>query len=130
MPATANTEEANVPDKDGLPTFEELQRPVREWLQQRGGDGHPKCSVCGERWAASVTEDSVAIQAVPHRKNIFRLSVWKGANLGPERRATTLRELFQGLYRSSTPVVRITCHLCGNMVFFDAYKMGVLERPR
>jgi hypothetical protein len=72
------TEEANVPEEGGLPTSQELQQPVTDWLQRWGGDGHPKCSVCGERWSASVAEGNVALQAVPHRRSTFKFSTWRG----------------------------------------------------
>jgi hypothetical protein len=127
------TEEANVPEEGGLPTSQELQQPVTDWLQRWGGDGHPRCSVCGERWSASVAEGNVALQAVPHRRSTFKFSTWRGPNtkrLSVDRMLTTLGDRLHSFHADSAPAVQITCTTCGNMVLFDAYKIGVLERPR
>jgi hypothetical protein len=118
-----------MPDVGGLPTSEELRQPVRTWLESKG---NPKCAVCGERWIASLTEDNVALQGVPLMRSTFNLGIWRGPDtqrLSTDRRLTKLGNLLHGFYAGSARAVRITCDNCGNMVLFDAYKIGLLERP-
>ena len=115
-----------------MPTSEELQQSLRDWLESRGD---PKCAVCGERWASSVSEDNIALQSVPHTANTLSLLRWGNPDTRAQRQSTDsrLRVLGQrlwALHAGSTKAVKIACEQCGNMVFFDAYKIGALERPR
>ena len=47
----------------------------------------------------------------------------------PESRLRTLGQTLWALHTGSTKAVKITCDQCGNMVFFDAYKIGAIKRP-
>jgi hypothetical protein len=118
-------------DRGGIPTSGESQQTLRDWLQSRGD---PKCAVCGERWTASISEDNVALQAMPHISNTLSLLRWGNPDTRAQRQSTesrlrTLGRTLWALHAGSTKAVKITCESCANMVFFDAYKIGVMERP-
>jgi hypothetical protein len=114
-----------------IPTSEELHQHLRTWLESKGD---PKCVVCAERWIASISEDNVALQSVPHISNTLSLLRWGNPDTCAQRQSTesrlrTLGQTLWALHAGSTKPVKITCESCGNMVFFDAYKIGVMERP-
>jgi hypothetical protein len=125
---------ADMPSRGGkghIPTSEELQQILRSWLESKGD---PKCAVCAQRWTASITQDNVALQSVPNTRNTLSLLRWGNPDTRAQRQsmASRLRSLGQtlwALHTGSTKAVKITCDQCGNMVFFDAYKIGAMERP-
>ena len=120
-----------------IPPDEEIQGAVRRWLESHDD---PKCAVCGESWSDSVSRENVELRDVPGLESTFGLLQW--GNPDPpmgrepaerrterrmERRIKTLGQRLRAFYLSSARVVTITCHSCGNMIFVDAYKVGVLE---
>ena len=113
-----------------IPTSEELQQILREWLESRGD---PECAVCGELWTASISEDNVALQAIPHISNTLSLLRWANPETRAQRQSTesrlrTLGQTLWALHAGSTKAVKITCERCANMVFFDAHKIGAMDR--
>jgi hypothetical protein len=117
--------------KGHIPTSEELQQLLRTWLESKGD---PKCAVCGEPWTASLSGDNVSLQSVPHTRNTLSLLRWGNPDTRAQRQSTesrlrTLGQTLWALHTGSTKAVQITCNRCGNMVFFDAYKIGAMERP-
>ncbi len=118
--------------RGGIPTSEELRQRLRTWLES---EEDPKCAVCAERWVASISEENVAIQSVPHVSNTLSLLRWGNPDTCAQRQSTesrlrTLGQTLWALHAGSTKAAKITCETCGNMVFFDAYKIGAMERPK